>query len=306
MFVPASRPGRAATRRRHRPPLHQHPARAGRRAGAGIALQQANPGRRGSDGSTPSGVQGLLALPPADRGGPSFPPRRRLARRRGAPRPCLCVAIVVLAGRGPLRERPRRAPSPPRHDFPECLGRPSIASATPCCGGLGGLRRPGSAACAFGATVLSWLLLSPSAWLPAVGFDLGLGFGAGVPVVVANNLLMVLPSSPAAVGVYEAAVLLALSAYGIEESRALLRRRPARPERPAVRGAGMAGAPPGTPGGCGARGAALRPRGLRAEESALEGGPLRGLDECSTPGLTKNRVRATREEVGGEIEGPAA
>jgi len=39
--------------------------------------------------------------------------------------------------------------------------------------------------------------------------------------VIAINLAMVLPSSPAAVGVFEAATLVALSAYDVPKSEAL-------------------------------------------------------------------------------------
>ena len=40
-------------------------------------------------------------------------------------------------------------------------------------------------------------------------------------VAVTTNLAMVIPSSPAGVGPFEAAVLVALSAYGIDNSQAL-------------------------------------------------------------------------------------
>ena len=48
-----------------------------------------------------------------------------------------------------------------------------------------------------------------------------MGFGAALLVVVSINLAMVVPSSPAAVGVFEAATLVALRAYGIDDSLAL-------------------------------------------------------------------------------------
>ena len=52
-------------------------------------------------------------------------------------------------------------------------------------------------------------------------FELGLSPVAGVLVAIAVNLGMILPSSPAAVGVFEAAVLVALSAYGVPKEEAL-------------------------------------------------------------------------------------
>jgi glycosyltransferase 2 family protein len=87
--------------------------------------------------------------------------------------------------------------------------------------GLAGLRRP---ALAFGAafwTVLSWILVGISAWFVLLAFDLGLSPLAGLFVMITINLALVLPSSPAAVGVFEAATLLALGAYGVSQSEAL-------------------------------------------------------------------------------------
>jgi uncharacterized membrane protein YbhN (UPF0104 family) len=87
--------------------------------------------------------------------------------------------------------------------------------------GLVGLRHPGIAIGAAFWTVLSWLLVGFSAWLVLLGFDLGLSPLAGLFVMITINLALVLPSLPAAVGVFEAATLLALDAYGISRSEAL-------------------------------------------------------------------------------------
>ena len=54
-----------------------------------------------------------------------------------------------------------------------------------------------------------------------VAFDLGLDPSAGVLVVIAIGLAMILPSPPAALGVFEGATVVTLSAYGIDESEAL-------------------------------------------------------------------------------------
>ena len=54
-----------------------------------------------------------------------------------------------------------------------------------------------------------------------IGFDLGLSPLAGGLVIVAIGLSMILPSSPAAVGVFEAATLVALNAYGVPKSAGL-------------------------------------------------------------------------------------
>ena len=87
--------------------------------------------------------------------------------------------------------------------------------------GLAGFHRPGQALVAFTLTIASWLVLAVSYWLVLVGFELGPGFGAGLLVVVATNLAMIIPSSPGALGVLEAAVLVSLDPYGIGKSEAL-------------------------------------------------------------------------------------
>ncbi|HUP32691.1 MAG TPA: lysylphosphatidylglycerol synthase domain-containing protein [Gaiellaceae bacterium] len=70
-------------------------------------------------------------------------------------------------------------------------------------------------------TVLSWFVLGASYWLVMLGFDFGVSPLAGMLVTIALGLGLILPSSPAAVGVFEAATILALTAYGIGESAAL-------------------------------------------------------------------------------------
>ena len=87
--------------------------------------------------------------------------------------------------------------------------------------GLHGLRRPWTGLLCFVLTTLSWLVLAVGFWLVTFAFDLGLSYGAGLLVVIAVGLGMVLPSSPAALGVFEAATVLALAAYGIPDSEAV-------------------------------------------------------------------------------------
>jgi uncharacterized protein (TIRG00374 family) len=69
-------------------------------------------------------------------------------------------------------------------------------------------------------TYVSWLLLGLSFWFLMIGFDLGLSFLAGLLVVIATGLAFIVPSAPAALGVFEAAGLTVLSAYGIPRSHA--------------------------------------------------------------------------------------
>jgi uncharacterized membrane protein YbhN (UPF0104 family) len=58
-------------------------------------------------------------------------------------------------------------------------------------------------------------------WLTMLGFDLGLSPVAGLLVAIAVNIAMILPASPAAVGVFEASALVALNAYGVPKEQAL-------------------------------------------------------------------------------------
>lgn len=87
--------------------------------------------------------------------------------------------------------------------------------------GFAGLRDWRLLAAALLLTTLSWLWLGLSMWFVLRAFELGLSPVAGVLVAVAVNLGMILPSSPAAVGVFEAAVLVALAAYGVPKEEAL-------------------------------------------------------------------------------------
>jgi glycosyltransferase 2 family protein len=74
---------------------------------------------------------------------------------------------------------------------------------------------------AFAWTLASWLVLGMSFWFVMLGFDLGLSPVAGLLVVIATGLSHLLPSAPAAVGVFEAAAVVVLAAYGIPQAQAL-------------------------------------------------------------------------------------
>jgi uncharacterized protein (TIRG00374 family) len=87
--------------------------------------------------------------------------------------------------------------------------------------GLSAFRQPAIALPAFTLTAASWLLIAFASWICMRGFDLRLGFSAAVLVVVAINLAMILPSGPAGVGVFEAAVLTALHPFDVERAQAL-------------------------------------------------------------------------------------
>src|SRR5205823_15023534 len=70
-------------------------------------------------------------------------------------------------------------------------------------------------------TVVAWRLSTLCAYLVMLAFHLHLPFDAAVLVLVAIGLSMMLPSPPAAVGVFEGATLIALSAYRVPHSVAL-------------------------------------------------------------------------------------
>ena len=87
--------------------------------------------------------------------------------------------------------------------------------------GLAGLLNARIGLIAFGLTTLSWIVLGVSFWCVMEAFHLGLSPLAGLLVVIGIGLAMILPSSPAALGVFEGATVLVLSAYSIDNSEAL-------------------------------------------------------------------------------------
>ena len=87
--------------------------------------------------------------------------------------------------------------------------------------GLSGLRNPRVASEGFCWTVISWMLTALFTYVVSLAFHLHLPFACGVLVTVAIGLAMILPSPPAALGVFEAAALLALKVYGLSYSTAL-------------------------------------------------------------------------------------
>ena len=87
--------------------------------------------------------------------------------------------------------------------------------------GLAALRQPKLMIGALVWTMLAWLALSTSTWFVMLGFHLDLPIAAALLVVIATNLAQILPSSPSAIGVFEAAALVALGAYGVPDSTAL-------------------------------------------------------------------------------------
>jgi len=87
--------------------------------------------------------------------------------------------------------------------------------------GLAAIRITRLASAAIVLTAASWLLLAASGWFLLLGTEIDAGFDAALLVLVATNLALVLPASPAGLGTFEAAAVLALTAYGIEREQAL-------------------------------------------------------------------------------------
>ena len=87
--------------------------------------------------------------------------------------------------------------------------------------GLVGLLSPRVAIVSFAWTTLSWIVLGIGFWLMLEASGIELSPLAGVLVVIGIGLAMILPSSPAALGVFEGATVVVLSAYGVSDSVAL-------------------------------------------------------------------------------------
>jgi uncharacterized protein (TIRG00374 family) len=87
--------------------------------------------------------------------------------------------------------------------------------------GLVGLRRVRLVFVAFLLSVVSWLVLDLSAWFVLQSSHLDLPFGAALLTYVAVGFGMTLPASPANIGVFEAATIVALRAYHVPDSQAL-------------------------------------------------------------------------------------
>jgi uncharacterized protein (TIRG00374 family) len=130
----------------------------------------------------------------------------------------LLAAVLVLRVFG---ERPIRFAVRPLSRLP-FLGPERVEAAVRnLTQGLVALRSARLGLVAFLWTLASWVVLASSFWLVMVGFDLGLSPVAGFLVVIATGLSMIIPSAPAAVGVFEAAAIVALSAYGVPQTQAL-------------------------------------------------------------------------------------
>ena len=126
------------------------------------------------------------------------------------------VAVLVICGDRPLRLllHPLRRLSLFSGDH---LERIVVELAH----GLSGLRNRQVAIEASLWTIIAWMLTALCAYLVSLAFHLHLPFPCGVLVAVAVGLSMILPSPPAAIGVFEGAAILALKTYGLLKSTIL-------------------------------------------------------------------------------------
>jgi uncharacterized protein (TIRG00374 family) len=128
------------------------------------------------------------------------------------------VAIFVIVAL--YQERPIRAALRPLARLPFLSVERLEAVAVNLVHGLVALRRPRLALVSMALTTLSWIVLGFAAWFVMRGFHLGLSPVAGILANITVALALILPSSPGAIGVFEAAVVLAAKAYGVSDAKA--------------------------------------------------------------------------------------
>ncbi|HVS28582.1 MAG TPA: lysylphosphatidylglycerol synthase transmembrane domain-containing protein [Solirubrobacteraceae bacterium] len=87
--------------------------------------------------------------------------------------------------------------------------------------GTGIMLRPVRLAEACGLTALIWALVGLSSWVLFPAFSLHTSGLAPWLLLIANSFAMTVPSSPGTVGVYEASVQAALTAFGVSKGHAL-------------------------------------------------------------------------------------
>jgi uncharacterized protein (TIRG00374 family) len=130
----------------------------------------------------------------------------------------IAVAAAVLAVYG---DRPLRVLLRPLRRFSLFSGARLDRTVDELAYGLSGLRNLRVAVEALLWTIVAWMFSSLCAYIVSLAFHLHLPFACGALVLVAIGLSMILPSPPAAIGVFEGAALLALKAYGVPHAAAL-------------------------------------------------------------------------------------
>jgi uncharacterized protein (TIRG00374 family) len=136
----------------------------------------------------------------------------------------IVLATLIVAAAAALSiygDRPLRWLLRPLHRFSLFSGERFERTIDELTYGLSGLRHPRLALEASLWTLAAWLSTALCAYFVSVAFHLHLPLACGVLVAVAIGLAMIIPSPPAAVGVFEAAALIALTAYGVPHASAL-------------------------------------------------------------------------------------
>lgn len=126
------------------------------------------------------------------------------------------VGLAVHLGRGDTSRLVRFAGRVPR--VPEAALTSFAANVAD---GLASLRNGRQAAGALLWSIVAWVLLGASFWFIMRGFHLELPLLAGMLAAVTVGLSFIVPAAPGGVGLFEAAGLLATSAYGIPKAHAL-------------------------------------------------------------------------------------
>jgi uncharacterized protein (TIRG00374 family) len=125
------------------------------------------------------------------------------------------VAVLAIYGERPLQWLARPLARLPRLSAAEIERHVALLA-----NGLSGLREHRVALEALVWSLAAWMTTALWAWLVLLAFH-DLPFSAGILVTVAVGLAMIIPSPPAAIGVFEAAGVLALKAYGVSQTGAL-------------------------------------------------------------------------------------
>jgi hypothetical protein len=136
----------------------------------------------------------------------------------------LVLAVLIIAAATVLAvygDRPLRLLLRPLGRFSLFSGERLERTLAELTHGLSGLRHLGLAVEVFVWTIAAWLFTALCAYTVSLAFHLHLPFACGVLVTVAIGAGMILPSAPAAVGVFEGATLIALEAYHVPHSSAL-------------------------------------------------------------------------------------
>jgi glycosyltransferase 2 family protein len=131
------------------------------------------------------------------------------------------VTAALLGAFAWYGERPVRIMLRPLSFLPAMSRERTDLAATNLVRGFAVFRRAAIAVPALALTTASWALIALAFWICMEGFHLGVGFSAAILVVVSVNLAMILPSGPAAIGVFEAATLVALVPFDVDRSTAL-------------------------------------------------------------------------------------